>query len=96
MACVNKSEAAARFPVALYGDFCSPYDPLIVNRLVPLLATEISREGSIVDKMVALTALAEIGHESIINVVLPVIEGKVETRLIRITLMYCVSMLTKL
>ena len=76
-ACVNVTEARTRFPVELYGNFCSADDPVIVSKLVPFLGREISGSGRVEDKMVALTALGEVGHESIIPVVVPVIEGKV-------------------
>jgi hypothetical protein len=77
VACVNVSEARTRFPAGLYGDFCQPNDAFITSRLVPLLYKEINGAGSIEDKMVALTALGEIGHESILSVVLPIIKTKV-------------------
>ncbi|EFX74857.1 hypothetical protein DAPPUDRAFT_323929 [Daphnia pulex] len=76
VACVNVSEARTRFPAGLYGDFCQPNDAFITSRLVPLLYKEINGGGSIEDKMVALTALGEIGHESILSVVLPIIKAK--------------------
>lgn len=57
IACVNVTESRTRFPGALYGDFCSPTDPIIENKLVPLLSREIHGSGSIEDKIVALTAL---------------------------------------
>lgn len=79
VACVNVSEARTRFPAGLYGDFCQPNDAFITSRLVPLLYKEINGGGSIEDKMVALTALGEIGHESILSVVLPIIKAKVFT-----------------
>lgn len=79
VACVNVSEARTRFPAGLYGDFCQPNDAFITSRLVPLLFKEINGAGSIEDKMVALTALGEIGHESILSVVLPIIKAKVLT-----------------
>lgn len=76
-ACVNVSEARTRFPSGLYGDFCQPNDPFITSKLVPLLNKEILGTGSIEDKMVALTALGELGHESILSIVLPIIKTKV-------------------
>ncbi|KAI9559672.1 hypothetical protein GHT06_013677 [Daphnia sinensis] len=76
VACVNVSEARTRFPSGLYGEFCQPNDPFITSRLVPLLYKEINGAGSIEDKMAALTALGEIGHESILSVVLPIIKAK--------------------
>lgn len=80
VACVNVSEARTRFPSGLYGEFCQPNDPFITSRLVPLLYKEINGAGSIEDKMAALTALGEIGHESILSVVLPIIKAKVINR----------------
>ena len=76
-ACVNLTEARTRFPVELYGNFCSVNDPIIVSKLVPFLAREFSASRRVEDKMVILTALGEVGHDAIIPVVIPVIEGKV-------------------
>ena len=56
-ACVNVTEAKTRFPGALYGDFCSPNDPFIENKLLPLISKDILGSGPIEDKIVALTAL---------------------------------------
>ena len=58
--CVNVTEARTRFPGALYGDFCSPNEPFIENKLIPLLSREVSGTGPIEDKIVALTALGTI------------------------------------
>ena len=75
--CVNVTEARSRFPESMYGTFCSPHDPFVDNKLVALLAKEVNGAGSIEDKMAALTALGEIGHVSIIPVLLPIIKAKV-------------------
>lgn len=77
MACVNVTEARTRFPGGLYGDFCQPDDPFITSKLIPLFYKEINGAGSIEDKIAALTALGELGHESVLTVVLPIIKGKV-------------------
>lgn len=76
-ACVNVSESRTRFPGGLYGDFCQPNDPFITSKLVPLLNKEINSPGSMEDKIAALTALGELGHESVLSIVLPIIKAKV-------------------
>jgi len=68
-ACVNGNQSRNRFPLAVYGLFCSHDAPLIVNELVPYLANVARRHVSVDNRMVALNALAEIGHEVIIPVV---------------------------
>lgn len=78
-ACVNVTEARSRFPESMYGAFCSPHDPFVDNKLVALLAKEVNGVGSIEDKMAALTALGEIGHVSIVPVLLPIIKTKVSS-----------------
>ncbi len=65
--CVNASEARTRFPGALYGDFCSPNELFIENKLIPLLSREVSGTGPIEDKIVALTALGIISLIFIIH-----------------------------
>lgn len=77
IACVNASEARTRFPGGIYGDFCQPNDAFITSKLIPLLNKEVSGSGTLEDKIVALTALGEIGHESVLSVVLPIIKTKV-------------------
>lgn len=77
VACINVTEARARFPTVLYGNFCLPNDTLIVNKLIPFLGKEIYFSSSFEDKIVVLTALGEIGHEAIIPIVFPIIRAKV-------------------
>ena len=91
MACVNGSESITRFPEGLYGDFCQPNDPFVISKLVPLLSKEINGAGSTEDKIAALTALGELGHEAALSIVLPIIKSKVfvvMTNVIVLTLEY--------
>ncbi|KAK2723052.1 hypothetical protein QYM36_003295, partial [Artemia franciscana] len=79
MACVNQTEAKARFPTTLYGPFCSPSDPLIVAQFIPLLSHTLRKDSPRMDKFVALTALGNLGHPGIMPVLIPVIEGQVDS-----------------
>lgn len=77
IACVNVTEAVARFPTTLYGNFCQPNDTLIIDNLVSVLGKEIYFSDLLEDKLAALTALGEIGHEAIIAIVFPIIRATV-------------------
>ncbi len=75
MACIDRLSAETRFPSQYYN---VSKDAAWPKRLVARLAVEI-RQGESGDRSAALSALNILGHPSLIPVIIPLIEGKVNT-----------------
>ena len=78
MACIDQRTSQLRFPSHLDGPFCrgDARDDL-PRRLVHLLSSYLELDKGQGDRLAALSALNILGHSSIIPVVIPLIEGKV-------------------
>ena len=75
MACIDRVSVEARFPSQYYNVSKEEDWP---RRLVARLAVEI-RQGGSGDRSAALSAFNILGHPSLIPVIIPLIEGKVNT-----------------
>lgn len=80
VACVNASQSRIRFPSAVYGQFCARDSPFIRNQLIPYLSNAARRHESIDSQIAALNALADIGHEDVIPVVLSLLRPEAVDR----------------
>merc|ERR1712180_192490 len=73
--CIS-STRLTRFPIFVFGEFCS--HEKLTGEYIPHLVEELKSAETIVERTSAILALGEIGHESVIPILLPYIEGKSE------------------
>merc|ERR1711970_1346004 len=73
-ACFNTQESV--FPVNVFGEMCTPENPKIANKYIPHLKAELSAAND-EEVHAAILALGTIGHDAVLPILLPYIEGKV-------------------
>merc|ERR1711962_706063 len=73
--CIS-STRLTRFPIFVFGEFCS--HEKLTSEYIPHLVEELKSAETTVERTSAILALGEIGHESVIPILLPYIEGKSE------------------
>merc|ERR1719391_10933 len=73
--CIS-STRLTRFPIFVLGEFCS--HEKLTGEYVPHLVEELRSAETASERTSAILALGEIGHESVIPILLPYIEGKSE------------------
>merc|ERR1711962_1126981 len=73
--CIS-STRLVRFPIFVFGEFCS--HEKLTGEYIPHLVEELKSAETTVERTSAILALGEIGHESVIPILLPYIEGKSE------------------
>jgi len=74
-ACIDRNRVV-RFPVFVYGEFCTSETSELVTKYIPYLANQLQSAQSEDEKISAILALGSIGHKSVVSVLLPYIEGK--------------------
>merc|ERR1711887_370101 len=74
-ACIDPTRVI-RFPVFVYGEFCSSHTSAIVTKYIPYLVSQLHSARSEVEKSAVIMALGTLGHESVIPILLHYIEGK--------------------
>merc|ERR1712033_146927 len=74
-ACID-STRVSRFPVFVYGEFCNAQTSTLVSKYIPYLVDQLHSARSEVEKVSVIMALGTLGHESVIPILLPYIEGK--------------------
>merc|ERR1712001_289997 len=74
-ACIAKTRIE-RFPVFVYGEFCSAHTSTLVTKYIPYMVSELQSARSEVEKISVIMSLGALGHESVIPILLPYIEGK--------------------
>ena len=75
-ACFNKHQPETVFPVHVFGEMCSPDFPKIVTEYIPHLKAELTAAND--DEVhAAILALGTVGHDGVLPILLPYIEGKV-------------------
>jgi len=79
-ACMNPQAQREKYPKAQYGKFCHPHSSEIKQKWVPYLAQRLqeAKSGSF-EEVVILTALGNVGHESILPVLRKYLSGAEET-----------------
>merc|ERR1712200_118097 len=73
-ACFNTQESV--FPVNVFGEMCTPENPKIANEYIPHLKAELSAAND-EEVHAAILALGTIGHDAVLPILVPYIEGKV-------------------
>lgn len=77
-ACVEPSLRINKFPVRVFGQFCSQNSSFITEEFVPFLAQEIqSEELKETERAVLIIAAGKIGQKQIMPVMAKIIEGKI-------------------
>merc|ERR1711887_46875 len=75
-ACFNRHHPETVFPVHVFGEMCTPDFPKIVTEYIPHLKAELAAAND--DEVhAAILALGTIGHDGVLPILLPYIEGKV-------------------
>merc|ERR1712001_803835 len=74
-ACIDSSRVS-RFPVFVYGEFCSSHTSVLVNKYIPYLVDQLHSARTEVERVSVIMSLGTLGHESVISILLPYVEGK--------------------
>merc|ERR1712001_398473 len=74
-ACIDSSRIT-RFPVFVYGEFCNTQTSALVSKYIPYLVDQLHSARSEIEKVSVIMSLGTLGHESVIPILLPYIEGK--------------------
>jgi len=74
-ACIDSSRIT-RFPVFVYGEFCNAQTSSLVSKYIPYLVDQLHSARSEIEKVSVIMSLGTLGHESVISILLPYIEGK--------------------
>ena len=75
-ACISPFKDS-RFPTFVFGEFCNNQAPEISTKYIPYFVNQLQSSSRVNEKITALLALGTLGHESVIPILLPYIEGKV-------------------
>ena len=74
-ACFNKHHPETVFPEHVLGEMCTPEFPKIVTEYIPHLKAELAAANH-EEVHAAILALGTIGHDGVLPILLPYIEGK--------------------
>merc|ERR1719348_636015 len=90
-ACLRSSLAV--YPENIFGKMCAENNQKISEEYVPYLVSELKNAQSSSQKMVSLYALGQLGHESVLPLIVSYIEGKTQdsTPQLRKTALYSLS-----
>ena len=94
-ACIDPYRVT-RFPVFVYGEFCNSQTSELTSKYIPYLVGQLKSDKES-ERLATIFALGTIGHESIIPILMPYIEGKTETSnaFIQRMTIYSLSTVTK-
>ena len=76
-ACIAHTRTT-RFPVFVFGEFCNSQTSELTTKYIPYFVQQLHSAQSTKEREMSLLALGAIGHESIIPILLPYIEGRSE------------------
>merc|ERR1719430_2002276 len=74
-ACFPHEEHSAVCPKEVFGEMCSPSHDKITREYIPHLVSQLHSDSEM-DVQTAIMALGTIGHQSVVSVLIPYIEGK--------------------
>ena len=77
-ACIDRSRFE-RFPVFVYGEFCTSKNTEITTKYIPYLVEQLKSARSTNERAAAILSLGNLGHESAIQILMPYIEGRDNT-----------------
>jgi len=72
-ACIDQSRYT-RFPIFVYGEFCNSQTSEITSKYIPYFVNEM-KSGNAWQQETAILNLGTLGHESVLPILLPYIEG---------------------
>merc|ERR1711936_927787 len=73
-ACFNYKNKV--YPEHVFGKMCSPNNPKISQEYIPYLVQQLKSSQSQSEKQVAIYSLGQIGHESVLPLIISYIQGK--------------------
>merc|ERR1711936_402966 len=76
-ACFNYKNKV--YPEHVFGKMCSPNNPKISQEYIPYLVQQLKSSQSQSEKQVAIYSLGQIGHESVLSLIISYIQGKDQT-----------------
>ena len=76
-ACFNYKNKV--YPEHVFGKMCSPNNPKISQEYIPYLVQQLKSSQSQTEKQVAIYSLGQIGHESVLPLIISYIQGKDQT-----------------
>ena len=74
-ACID-SEKELRFPEWVYGEFCNSETSEVTTKFIPYFVNELRSAESIRERETLILTLGSLGHESVIPILVPIIEGR--------------------
>merc|ERR1719154_397046 len=75
-ACLGSNRA--HYPENVFGKMSSPNNQRIAEEYIPYLASSLKNAQSYSEKRVAIYALGQLGHESVLPLMISYLEGKVQ------------------
>jgi len=74
-ACIAPTRVT-RFPVFVFGEFCNSQTSELTTKFIPYFVQKLHSAATTKEREFSILALGSIGHESIIPVLLPYVEGR--------------------
>ena len=71
-------EKSLRFPEFVYGEFCNSQTSELTTKYIPYLVNQLQSATSSTERQSIMVTLGALGHESIVSILLPYIEGRAE------------------
>ena len=76
-ACIDVGKTT-RFPEFVYSEFCNSQTSELTTKYIPFFASKLQSASSSSERKSMIMTLGAIGHESVIPILLPYIEGRAE------------------
>merc|ERR1711911_398492 len=76
-ACIDPTKES-RFPEYVYGEFCNSETSELTTKFIPYFVQELHTAESLRERESLILTLGSLGHESIIPILVPIIEGRSE------------------
>ena len=74
-ACID-SNRYTRFPIFVYGEFCNSQTSQLTTAYIPYLVSQLHESRNDAERNAALLSLGTLGHEAVIPILIPYVEGK--------------------
>ena len=74
-ACVDGNRYS-RFPIFVYGEFCNSQTSELTSKYIPYLVNQLQSSRNDEARVAAILSIGALGHESVISILLPYIEGR--------------------
>lgn len=96
-ACIEPTDRVNRFPVRVYGRFCTEESEIVTRDIIPYLTKSINEVNRESERLVLMAALGKIGHKDIMMPMVKIIEGKLsKSPMVRSVAVYSLKRLAKI